>query len=219
MKIWMPELLGSIALFAAACGGKVVADGQPSGLAGGSGGGSSTSSGHGGAGGNSGAGGATTGSTGSGDATLCAQLCAVDSKACPTPPPCQQTCEASLANAGACKGALVAVAECLIKTGGPSPDFCVISSDCTDAVNAYKVCDGTGVCEIETCNGTPDGSCACKNVCNGANLAVQCQALGNGTSNCVCLKEGSQIGKCQDNTAMSCEFTHGCCAPIFGLGP
>jgi hypothetical protein len=208
MQTRMLALGGSLVLLTVACGGKVVVDGQSSGgtgAGGGVGGEASTGS---------------TSSTGSTDAELCGQFCAViNSKTCPSTPSCGPDCVDAFAAAGVCKSALTDLTQCIIKTGGPSYDGCVLASECNETVLAYKTCTNTGPWDLPTCTNSTDGSCDCKAVCNGANLGMVCTANAIGGLSCVCSEAGSAIGTCEDPQAMSCgEFTQGCCAKIFGLG-
>jgi hypothetical protein len=207
----MRMLLLGLGLFIAACGGKVVVD-----LPGGGGGGA------GGTG--AGAGTPTTGSviptgpvtgpgptTGTGPTDLCSQLCAFWENAnCPMNK-CGAQCAAEFQTAGPCIDKLTSAIQCIITHPGEA-SMCQMPSSCIGIINSYQSCVEPNDCDNGTCAIGPDGSCACKGVCDGISLDVECAG-----GACKCHQNGSFVGSCNE-PAPACDFFNGCCAQFFFPG-
>jgi hypothetical protein len=209
--------MGSLLLFAFACGGKVVVESTgPSGA-----GGSSTSSSSNGDGGFI----ASTGdvspvgvvasSAATGGTSLCEQVCADQvAKGCDQGPDCVGGCQATYESAGMCTPQLDAFMQCLLTS---SDTVCMNPDTCAGQLQAYNACTSPTMCNGTTsCSVTNDGSCDCQTDCNGAKLEVQCSP-GNATDFCLCLKNGKPIDKCAQpqGTGLSCDIEKGCCAKVF----
>jgi hypothetical protein len=205
--------MGSLLLFAVACGGKVVVEAAGAG-------GSGT--------GGSGNGGDVTASTGdvspvgvvssasssTGGASLCEQACSVlAAKGCGDTASCVSGCQQTYATAGACTPQLDAAVTCILNSKDPS---CNNPPECAASFNSYQACMNQGTCGNAICGGGSDGSCSCTADCGGSKLEVQCTP-GNATDVCLCLKDGMPVGKCsQPQTgSLSCDILKGCCGGVF----
>lgn len=213
MRHLAPGFMGSLLLFAFACGGKVVVE-------------STNSTGAGGTGtGGNGDGGffASTGdgspvsvvsaaSSGTGGPSLCEQVCAkFEAEGC-AQANCAADCQQQL-GFGACSPQFQSLAACLVTTSDPICDY---PKECDSQIMAYGACTQPGTCGDMGCSVGPGGECSCTGVCNGSTFQVQCTP-GNATDFCTCIKDGVPIGKCtepQDN-GVSCDINVGCCAAQF----
>lgn len=202
--------MGSVVLFAAACGGKVVVD------ASGNGGSGSGGAGNGGNVSSSGVVspvGVVSVSTGGG--SLCEQVCSsLAAKGCDTNQGCVADCLQTYESAPACAPLLDAFLGCVVQTSSPGCDLPV---ECEGESNAFGACIGGNPpgCGDTACGGN-SGSCACKVVCDDHTLSVECSP-GNATDFCTCFKDGVPVGKCTmpQTGMMSCGIVDGCCADVF----
>lgn len=201
----MPGFIGSALLFAVACGGKVVVDAGGVVGSGGSGG--------------SGNGGSTGDvlpsvvSSSSGGPDLCADVCAkLEQSGCPADTSCVDDCFQSYADAGPCVPQLDAYVQCVLAHGLANCD----AVECAGEAKAFAACISPAQsCSDQSCAGG-GGSCACKAVCGGVPLEVDCLP-GDATDFCTCLQGGMVVGKCTESqvNGTSCDIAKGCCAAKF----
>lgn len=152
-------------------------------------------------------------SSSTGGPSLCAQACAaIQAKGCGDAK-CVADCQQSYVDAGPCTSLLDAVALCYITSTNPD---CTNPVECQGAVQKYAACIQPGTCGNQDCSGSSDGTCDCKGSCNGSTLQVQCTP-GNATDFCVCIKDGTPIGKCTEpqTNGTSCDLVNGCCGSMF----
>lgn len=199
--------MGSVVLFAAACGGKVVVD----------------------AGGNGGSGGAgsvvSTGvvspagvvSVSTGGGSLCEQVCSsLAAKGCDISQSCVTDCQSTYPVAPKCAPLFDNFLLCALKSNAPT---CNSPPDCAGESQAFEECVIGAVpteCEDLGCAGN-GGSCSCKAMCGSRVLAVECTP-GNATDFCTCLEEGVTIGQCtvpQMGMMTTCDILEGCCVDVF----
>lgn len=201
MRLGFMWIAGALAAtLAAGCGGKVVIDASNG--QGGAGGGSSTS---------------TFSSTSTGNPQdICQAFCdAFASIGCDTATQsCASDCLSSLQAVAPCEDEFAAVLQCATANVGSSSQ-CDIPPVCIGALNDFQSCLGVSPsdCTSSDCSGSSDGSCICKGVCGGAELAVECDG---GSSKCTCFQNGMVVGECVE-PMLTCDFTNGCCSQFFIL--
>jgi hypothetical protein len=197
--------MGSALLFAVACGGKVVVE---AGGTGGGGGSDITTTGS-----VSPAGQVSAVSSSTGGASLCQQACSVIQANGCGESGCVPDCQQSYATAGACAPLLDAVVFCYLNS--PILD-CSNPVECAEVIKNYTNCVQPEDCGPGDCSVSSDGSCSCSSKCNGSALEVQCSP-GNATDFCLCLKDGTPIGKCTQpqSGGPTCDIFGGCCATVF----
>ena len=205
--------MGSLLLFAFACGGKVVVESTGAtgtGGAGGTGDGGSIAST-----GNVSPVGQVSVAVSTGGPSLCEQVCADQTaKGCNEGQNCVADCQDAYATAGKCTPQLDALVNCLLAT---SDTTCMTPVQCQGQVQAYTSCMSPQMCSgMTSCSGSGDGTCDCVTDCNGSKLEVQCTP-GNATDFCTCFKDGMPIDKCGEPqvTGLSCSIEKGCCASSF----
>jgi hypothetical protein len=205
MRFSFLVLLGSAAVGAAACGGKVVVDGTGDKL-GGVGGTASSSSGD-----------ATSGSPSSGsgvDDPTCLTLCtAVLATGC-AGNDCIARCASAFAGNPSCLDAAKAAASCVIANAANAPG-CTVHA-CDDALTAYAACTSAPTCEksLFGATGTTPG-CVGKGICAGNDeWAATCDETGL----CECDTNAGTVGTCQETGPFLCDYFRGCCAAFFPLG-
>jgi hypothetical protein len=209
----------------AACGGKVVFDGAPSG---GSGSGSGEPSGAGGSI-------TTTGPTMSSSASLsstsgtssmstatgvpdvsalCASVCIAESNSnCKVGGNCAPECQ-GLFDVAPCGPELASFDHCVVgdpNALGCSPPGPVLKA-CGAEFDAWTACAGptcalVGACTITMMN----DHCICDGDCLGQNARIDCESGG-----CGCYVNGLLVGACL-SPEDDCDFTTSCCLPFFAL--
>lgn len=184
----------------AACGGNVVID-KP--------------------GGNGGA-----GSSGGDDpASLCAELCEKYSGLCGTPQggDCEPQCDAAFATLPAeCKDEAAALYQCFLDQ--PVDPTCDFGNACQSEILAFGTCSGgtggvgggSSGCGSLVCDASSDGSCLCKDICEGEEIVAECTPQGDSLL-CTCTKGVQQLGTCVDPIESQCSLS-GCCSVYFGQG-
>jgi hypothetical protein len=223
--------IGIVVVAAAACGGKVVADGAQGngGAGGGSGGAGGTSNS--GTTNNSGTGGipaSTSTFPSSGDVSpvgpssvvsavstggndVCMQFCGTWGAMCGVNN-CLANCQQAVQ--GPCAMAFTAGILCLQQNGGAGCGN--IPPECEKDFGAYQMCSLPNGCNALMCGGGPNGACTCAGACGNKKLEADC----NGNL-CVCLENGTPVGKCQSNAppgTLPCDVLDGCCGTFFSIG-
>jgi hypothetical protein len=204
MRFSFLVLLGSTLVGAAACGGKVVVDGN------------ADKSGFGGTSSSSGEGSTTTGSSSSGsglDASFCLQVCkSLLASGC-TGQDCAVRCESAVTAAPECFEAAKAAAFCIADHASDAPGCS--SEPCNDLTTTYEACTSASVCEkaIVGATGSTPG-CVGKGVCGGDEWAATCDDTGL----CECADGSGVLGTCQETGPFLCDFRRGCCGGFFATG-
>lgn len=190
----------TLPLFLVACGGKVdwvVASGSGSG-------------GHGGAGG---AGGSMTSSSSVASVPACETICAarVEGGCIPTDvDSCVHACSAEVAYAAGCSEERDVVLACMVEKTIPG---CGSSGECKAEQVALSDClHPPGDCTTKEC--TFVGTNHCELQCGDTLYASECTTNGDGTHDCTCFVNGTQIGACLDEVSAS-----GPCCQLFYKPP
>jgi len=201
MRFFFTGFISILLLSPAACGGKVVVD-APGGQ-GGAGGATSTSS----------SSSAPPSGTGGGAHPFCAAACgALSSKGC-VGGACVDRCESTLGAAPSCIPAAEKAATCIADHAAGAP-ACSINV-CEPSLTDLESCLSAATCEKAIIGGQTDtGGCVGKGVCGSAEWSATCDANGG----CTCMSDTVVLGTCQEAGPFLCDFSFGCCGPLFLLG-
>ncbi|HRI68561.1 MAG TPA: hypothetical protein PK156_30240 [Polyangium sp.] len=83
------------------------------------------------------------------------------------------------------------------------------------AGGASSSSSGGNTCELNTCSGTPDGTCDCSGTCSGTEVKATCFSTG-GSFSCACTVAGTVAAKCEGPAGTdACDLKAGCCAQYF----
>ncbi len=214
MRFFFLVLSTGALLGAAACGGKVVVDGNGK-TTGGPGGATSTSTS---SSSSSGVGGSTSSSPSSGTGVedpLCFALCNAELKAGCAGSDCLVRCTSSLAAGPSCLDAVKDVASC-IEDHVADATSCAIPI-CADKMSTYIGCKSALSCSKAIVGGAgSDSTCIGKGLCGGGTDEWIATCQGDGL--CACSIDSSTVGSCQETGPFLCDFFHGCCGAFFPVG-
>ncbi|AUX38250.1 MULTISPECIES: hypothetical protein [Sorangium] len=173
--------------------------------------------------GGAGSDGAGSGSTGSLDARqACMNFCnAHNASGCEPPESdCDDFCDDQIEHAGAaCENraavlfvcALLHVSTCS-RDAPPSCEAEVVALDkCMDTLgcSGRPLCSGGGGEEGQTCS--------CEAMCVGMRHETRCETPAGGTTTCVCLVDGVEVGTCEAALPDLCGVKESCCQEFFNL--
>jgi hypothetical protein len=128
---------------------------------------------------------------------------------------CAKRCAESVASTGPCADASQGYVRCLGEAGLES---CVeVPVACDEARRAWAMCSPTGEgCGPVVC-GDPEVGCTCGAYCDGFLIEEDCEENGD-VFDCTCSLDGEVVASCNE-TALSCAFFIGCCAPLVAPAP
>jgi hypothetical protein len=145
----------------------------------------------------------------------CASFCAKSTPLCGEGAfPCEDACEATLANLGQCRDLRAKAYACYaehVDTEGCSPSECD-----ADLTAANQCVTPAGACDADTYCGVEKGDCT--TTCGGVEYSVECpmkkpDGSGTGTA-CTCRVGGQVVGTCAA-TLLDPFIWTGCCAQYF----